>query len=102
MDRENKTNGNQIVEDATRKFFQELSKVRKIKKCKTCVCFCEIVADLSKVLGTIDDESLQKIKREVAEWMAECEKVELHDCLGCDPCLPVKPFEEFHKTTRST
>ena len=91
---------NKTVEDAIRKFFKELSEVREIKKCKTCMCFSETVSDLSKAFDTIDENRLQKIRREVAGWMAECEKVELHDCLACDPCLPVKPFKEFHETLR--
>lgn len=91
------TNKNQITEGTVRRFYDELSGIRKVKKCKTCVCFCESMRDLWVVLGTIDEKRLEKLRGEVAEWLVECEKAKLHDCLGCNPCLPVKPLTEFHE-----
>ncbi len=96
--RETNADENQTVENEVKKYFKELSEVQQIEKCRTCVCFCEIVSDLSEALETVSGSTLESIRREVAGWMAECGKTELHDCLGCDPCFPVKPFNDFHET----
>jgi len=47
---EKETIGYTNEERALKRFYYELSEIRKIKKCKTCNCFCEIVRNLSEAL----------------------------------------------------
>jgi hypothetical protein len=96
---EKKATEKQVVEEAIGRFYQELSEIRRIGKCKTCVCLCETISDLRNALSEIDRDKFEKIRLEVEEWMAECEKAKLHGCLGCNPCLPVKPFVRFHEVS---
>lgn len=86
-----------MSEKSLARFHKELSKIRKIENCRTCICFYE-------TLKIFDDEldRLGKEPREIREvcrrWWKEREGMEIHDCLGCNPCLPVKAYNEFCKS----
>lgn len=85
------------MEEAIRRFYEELLDIREVEKCKTCVCFYEALTILDEALGKVDEKELQEVRRDVAEWKEECERLKLHGCLGCNPCLPVRPSNEFYE-----
>lgn len=87
----------ETLENAVRKFHKELFQIHEVKKCKTCTCFYEALQDLEKALNTINEDKMKGIRRDIIGWRKEGEELKLHECLGCDPCLPVAPSNEFYE-----
>lgn len=81
-------------EEALERFYNELLKIHEVKKCRTCECFHETLDDLNDALKSIDERKLNHIRDDLTKWRKE---TRLHSCLGCDPCLPVDPWNEFQK-----
>lgn len=82
--------------DKVARLLADLAKVGDIEKCRTCHCYVEVLRQvrediLSRNLADLPEaEALDgMIGRAVAE--------QSHGCLGCDPCLPVDPFNAFNE-----
>lgn len=74
----------------------ELAKAGDIEKCRTCHCYVDILRQvqediLSRNLADLPEAEIldEMIGRAYAE--------QSHGCLGCDPCLPVEPFNAFNE-----
>ncbi len=63
----------------------ELEKIADIEKCLTCQCLADTLQEFGEVLKKqeVSDDLKQRLAR-----IVERAKV-THNCLGCDPCLPV-------------
>lgn len=63
----------------------DLEKIANIEKCLTCQCLADTLQEFGEVLKTQDvsDELKQRLARILARAKVA------HNCLGCDPCLPV-------------
>ncbi len=63
----------------------EIEKVADIEKCRTCRCLADTLHEFGEVLKkqAVSAEAKERLAR-----IVELAKV-THDCLGCDPCLPV-------------
>lgn len=63
----------------------ETEKISKIEKCLTCQCFYDTLMEFKEFLkkekigGDLEDRLSRLIEKSKVS----------HDCLGCDPCLPV-------------
>ena len=82
--------------DKIARLLADLAKVGDIEKCRTCHCYVDVLRQvqediLSRDLADLPEaEALDKmIGRAYAE--------QSHGCLGCDPCLPVDPFNAFNE-----
>ncbi len=64
---------------------EEIKNVVDIEKCRTCQCLADTLQELGAVLEKkeISAETKQRLARIAAR------AVVTHNCLGCDPCLPV-------------
>ncbi len=64
---------------------EELEKIVDIEKCLTCQCLADTFQEFGEVLKK--QEASEELKQRFAR-IVELAKV-THNCLGCDPCLPV-------------
>ncbi len=67
------------------KLLTQIDKISEIEKCRTCQCFYDALLEFKEVLGKgkNNEEMRQKLS-----GLIESSEV-AHNCLGCDPCLPV-------------
>lgn len=64
---------------------KEIEKISEIEKCQTCQCFYDTLLEFREVLnkGKNNKEMMRRLSGII-------EKSEVtHNCLGCEPCLPV-------------
>ncbi len=63
----------------------ETEKIADIEKCRTCQCLADTLQEFGEVLKK------QEVSAEAKERLARViERAKVtHNCLGCDPCLPV-------------
>lgn len=82
-----------------RDFYEKFSKIRELEKCRTCICFYEMLKLFDDEVGRLGKEK-PKGALDSTRWWEEKEKVGIHDCLGCDPCLPFEAYSEFQTSSR--
>lgn len=76
---------------------KELSKIRELENCRTCICFYGTIDLLNKEIKRSGTE-LTEIREGCHRWLKEMLHFEVHDCLGCEPCLPFKAYDQFRKS----
>lgn len=86
-----------MSEKSLARFHEEFSKIREIDKCRTCICFYETLKIFDDELDMLRRE-LREIREACHRWWKEREGIGVHDCLGCNPCLPVEAYNEFCKS----
>jgi hypothetical protein len=67
-----------------------LSEIREIPKCRNCICLKEILMLATSFATLFDDH-----KQNFSKWIEEMNENDFHDCLGCNPCLPVEAYNMF-------
>ena len=85
-----------VDRDKVARLLAELSKVGDIEKCRTCHCYVDV---LRQVQEDILSRNLAELPEAEAldEMLGQAYAVQSHGCLGCDPCLPVAPFNAFNE-----
>ena len=68
-----------------------LLEIREIKKCSNCICLKEILKLTSSISSLSEDH-----KNNFLMWIEEINEKEIHDCLGCNPCLPFEAYNIYH------
>jgi len=63
----------------------KVEKISKIEKCETCRCFYDVLMEMRDALekGNRNRELTIRLNEVIGKSKIS------HDCLGCDPCLPV-------------
>lgn len=69
----------------------ELDEVRQTKKCSSCECLLDVLEAVTSDLKNINDPEIMAIRAEMESWHEEGNK-KRHSCLGCEVCLPIKPY----------
>jgi len=80
-------------QESMRDLIGEVEKILEIEKCLTCQCFFDVLMEMKEALerGTGSED----LKRRLNEVIGKS-KVG-HDCLGCDPCIPVPISNLLHE-----
>ncbi|MHA2394799.1 MAG: hypothetical protein ACXAEX_22955 [Promethearchaeota archaeon] len=73
-----------------RSLYEMLSEIREEQKCRNCICLLEILKLVSRV-----DNLCTHNRHEFSKWIEEMNENDIHDCLGCNPCLPVEAYNLF-------
>ncbi len=83
-------------QDKIARLLAELAKVGDNEKCRTCHCYVDV---LRQVQEDILSRDLADLPEAVAldEMLGRAYAEQSHGCLGCDPCLPVEPFNTFNE-----
>lgn len=76
-----------------RKLIEEAEKISGIDKCLTCQCFYDVLMEMMEALER--GEANEELKRRLNEVMGKSKIT--HDCLGCDPCIPVPISNLLHE-----
>lgn len=89
-----------ISEKEIQEVYQELDKIRQIKKCKSCECLLDVLEAMQDDLSTILVNGTENVKDGFKRWLEEGQK-ERHKCLGCEECLPIAPYNKFNAVLNS-
>jgi tetrahydromethanopterin S-methyltransferase subunit A len=65
--------------------FTEIEKISEIEKCQTCQCFYDTLLEFKELLN--EGKNNEEMKQSLSTLIQNAEIT--HNCLGCDPCLPV-------------
>jgi len=79
----------------------ELIAVGDEPKCLSCRCYLDV---LRQVWQDIEARGLENFPEAEAldEMIGRSVRAQSHDCLGCDPCLPVAPFNALNELFRES
>ena len=85
--------------DKIARLLTELAKVGDIEKCRMCHCYVDVLRQvqedvLSRGLADLPEAEV------LDEMIGRAYAGQSHGCLGCDPCLPVEPFNSFNELLR--
>lgn len=91
--------GKIMLNDAITRIHDELSEIHETKKCHSCECLLDTLEAIIGDLKDNDDPTTENVRAEMSQWLEEGNKSR-HQCLGCETCLPIKPYNEFSKLIR--
>ena len=74
----------------------ELAKVGDIEKCRTCHCYVDVLRQVQEDILSRNLAALTEAEA-LDGMLGQAYAVQSHGCLGCDPCLPVAPFNAFNE-----
>lgn len=78
-----------------RKFFEQqlerIEEISRVKKCAGCSCYLDILKEYRD--GVPQSAGNDDLRKKIEEIIGAT--VIAHDCLGCDPCLPVGVSNEL-------
>ncbi len=79
----------------------ELAAVGGEEKCLSCRCYGDILRQVWEDVAARGLESLPDAEA-LDEVIGRSVRARSHDCLGCDPCLPVAPFNALNEIFRES
>lgn len=85
-----------MFDEAILRVREELNEIRQIKKCRSCECLLDTVDAVKGDIANIDAPMIESLLTEMSDWLAEGNQ-NRHNCLGCEVCLPIAPYNEFSK-----
>jgi tetrahydromethanopterin S-methyltransferase subunit A len=85
-----------VDRDRTARLLAELAKVGDIEKCRTCHCYVDILRQVQEDILSRDLADIPEAEV-LDEMIGRAYAEQSHGCLGCDPCLPVEPFNAFNE-----
>ncbi len=74
----------------------DLVKVGDIEKCRMCHCYVDVLRQVQEDILSRDLADLPEAEG-LDEMIGRAYAEQSHGCLGCDPCLPVAPFNVFNE-----
>jgi len=85
-----------VDRDKIARLLAELAKVGDIEKCRTCHCYVDVLRQVQEDVLSRDLADLPEAEA-LDEMIGRAYAEQSHGCLGCDPCLPVEPFNVFNE-----
>lgn len=82
--------------DNIARLLADLAKVGDIEKCRTCHCYVDVLRQVQEDILSRDLADLPEAEA-LDEIIGQAYAEQPHGCLGCDPCLPVEPFNTFNE-----
>lgn len=74
----------------------ELVKIGDVEKCRTCHCYVDVLRQVQEDILSRDLADIPEAEA-LDEMIGRAYAEQSHGCLGCDPCLPVEPFNAFNE-----
>jgi tetrahydromethanopterin S-methyltransferase subunit A len=85
-----------VDRDKIASLLADLSRVGEIEKCRTCHCYFDVLRQVQEDILSRDLADLPGAEA-LDEMIGRAYAEQSHGCLGCDPCLPVEPFNAFNE-----
>ena len=82
--------------DKIARLLADLAKVGDIEKCRTCHCYVDVLRQVQEDILSRDLTDLPEAEA-LDGMIGRAYAEQSHGCLGCDPCLPVEPFNAFNE-----
>lgn len=70
---------------------EDLDQVRHIKKCTSCECLLDVLEAIRADLADVDSAEAESARADFGVWW-EAGNAKRHRCPGCEPCLPIAPY----------
>jgi tetrahydromethanopterin S-methyltransferase subunit A len=74
---------------------EDLNRVRQIKKCTSCECLLDVLEALRADLADVASTEAEAARTDFHAWW-EAGNVKRHRCPGCEPCLPIAPYNQLN------
>jgi len=85
-----------VDRDRIARLLTDLAKIGDIEKCRTCHCYVDVLRQVQEDILSRDLADLPGADA-LDEMIGRAYAEQSHGCLGCDPCLPVEPFNSFNE-----
>lgn len=82
--------------DRIARLLTDLVRVGDIEKCRTCHCYVDVLRQVQEDILSRDLADLPETEA-LDEMIGRAYADQSHGCLGCDPCLPVEPFNAVNE-----
>jgi tetrahydromethanopterin S-methyltransferase subunit A len=79
---------------------EELDRVRHIKKCTSCECLLDVLQAVDADIADVDSSEAEAARADFQAWW-EAGNAKWHRCPGCEPCLPIAPYNQFNTALAS-
>ncbi len=83
------------VESAIAQAHEELDRVRHVKKCTSCECLLDVLEAVRADIADVDAAEAQTARADFLTWW-EAGNAKRHRCPGCEPCLPIAPYNQLN------
>jgi tetrahydromethanopterin S-methyltransferase subunit A len=84
-----------VIDSAIVTVREDLDRVRQIKKCTGCECLLDVLEAIRADLTDVDSAGAQATRADFGTWW-EAGNVKRHRCPGCEPCLPIAPYNQLN------
>jgi tetrahydromethanopterin S-methyltransferase subunit A len=74
---------------------EELDRVRHIKKCTSCECLLDVLEAIRTDIADVDSAEAETARIDFQAWW-EAGNAKWHRCPGCEPCLPIAPYNQLN------
>ncbi len=84
-----------LIDHAIAQVRTELDQIRQVKKCTSCECLLDVLHAIRTDLADMDSAEAARVRTDFQSW-EETGNVKRHRCPGCEPCLPIAPYNQFN------
>ncbi len=84
-----------VLETTIAQVHAELDQIRRVKKCTSCECLLDVLHAVRTDLADVDSAEAEAARADFHSW-EETGNVKRHRCPGCEPCLPIAPYNVFN------
>ncbi|MGZ3602935.1 MAG: DUF4346 domain-containing protein [Ktedonobacterales bacterium] len=74
---------------------EDLDQVRHVKKCTSCECLLDVLEAVRADLADVDSAEAEATRADFGAWW-EAGNAKWHRCPGCEPCLPIAPYNRLN------
>jgi tetrahydromethanopterin S-methyltransferase subunit A len=84
-----------IIASGIAQAHEELDRVRQITKCASCECLLDVLEAIHADLADVDAAEVETARADFQTWW-EAGNAKWHRCPGCEPCLPIAPYNQLN------
>lgn len=81
-------------EEVIKQVYLELDRIRQVKKCTSCECLLDVLDAVQEDFSKVGTPQAKTALEDMRLWFKEGNE-KRHKCLGCEECLPIKPYNRF-------
>lgn len=89
------------IKESIKRVHRKLGQVHQVNQCGSCECLLDVLENVMDDLGQIRAVEADTARAEMQCWLEEGNK-NRHQCLGCEVCLPIEPYNQFSALVRDS